>query len=481
MTRYMRTDAPELIEHSESSPIGRGVFTRYQLDGTLITTGEVGDPPGDLVTVADDPYAAALWAAADRRRQLADAERTANRLSNELAHTKAIANGVQNSLRDQLGEARHDRDAMTDARLADHREFWREAVTMRVESEYTRQLNADKNAEIHDLQHQIEQLRGMLCDTAANLDLPAFLTDAPAAAIAHAVANHTHELHVAVSKFAGRTAADLGPIVESIARTVGVVVEGRTFTEVIDDTKRRAGIARQVVEVIEAPTTQDHPDDAVIEYAREAVEAIGHINHLAVMFGGDVKPAQLVDYITAQAEAVSDLAAEQDELAQALGIVAAADPAETPTILDRARQLLADRDELERKVEHAGGRILQLTDVNQSLRATIAGATYTNGTDLDARAAAGVARLLEASDRQRFVPIIKGTARETVEYQISGDDAVDHENSATLLLLMQGCANGEFRAVAERWQQLRALAGAPSTALPAPTSTEDTIEQKDTE
>ena len=79
------------------------------------------------------------------------------------------------------------------------------------------------------------------------------------------------------------------------------------------------------------------------------------------------------------------------------------------------------------------------------------------------------------------MPIIKGTARETVEYQISGDDAVDHENSATLLLLMQGCANGEFRAVAERWQQLRALAGAPSTALPAPTSTEDTIEQKDTE
>lgn len=171
-------EPPTLITWSEPFDRQTGKFwTEYDLAGTKLGEG-IGEPPGNLGHGPIREWTAqALWSAIDKRdqteRKLRTAEQNTNRLSNELAHAKAIANGVQNALRDQLGEARHDRDAMTDARLADHREFWRESVTMRTEAEYTRDLNAKKNAEIVELKQTRDNVRIALGDAARALGIDA--------------------------------------------------------------------------------------------------------------------------------------------------------------------------------------------------------------------------------------------------------------------------------------------------------------------
>ena len=201
MTRYLRTDQPELVEWNKT---GQGAHTRYKLDGKPIATGQLGDPAGVLVAVDDSPVAAALWDAHDQRLKLSQFRSDATRLSNELAHAKAIANGVQNALRDQLGEARADRDKVIDQMLTQHREFWKDSVEIRTTSELMKIEGIRAQKARDEYRERLDEIGRMLVDTASNLGLTIADGAAPEQ-IAHQIANSTHERMVDDLQYEGRT------------------------------------------------------------------------------------------------------------------------------------------------------------------------------------------------------------------------------------------------------------------------------------
>lgn len=332
-------EPPTLITWSEPFDRQTGKFwTEYDLAGTKLGEG-IGEPPGNLGHGPIREWTAqALWSAIDKRdqteRKLRTAEQNTNRLSNELAHAKAIANGVQNALRDQLGEARHDRDAMTDARLADHREFWRESVTIRTEAEYTRDLNAKKNAEIVELKQTRDNVRTALGDAARALGI-----DADAA------------LYAPVDRVAQMVAERLV-----------------TALEVVDDEA--------------ADRARNEADAKIVELERA-------IAGLAKHAGVDITAPDL------------DLATL---IVRTENAIAGRDTRSTD---DR------DRERLERRVD-------QLQQANATLQGLVDGR-------IRGKAADALARLRYALDEQQF----------------------DIRNANAILQLMQGCANGEYRALAD--------------------------------
>ncbi|QOI66810.1 hypothetical protein SEA_TWONLO_64 [Gordonia phage Twonlo] len=425
MTRYLRTDQPELVEWNKT---GQGVHTRYGLDGKPIATGQLGDPAGVLVAIDDSPVAAALWDAHEQRRELSRFRADANRLNNELAHAKAIANGVQNALRDQLGEARADRDKVIDQMLTQHREFWNDAVDIRTTSELMK-IEGTRYAKARDeYRERLDEIGRMLVDTAGNLGLTIADGAAPEQ-IAHQIANSTHERMVDDLQYEGRTAADMARIIESFAASAGIAIaECESLTSIIDRGKRAVGIARRVVEIIEAPTTQDHPDDAVIGFATEAVESVGIVDRMVQ---------------------------EHREIAKALGYaLPAQDPTPTgQTLVQRARVVLGDRDTLESKYDDALGawrkaeaRVEQLKAANNTLQ------NLTSRVTSDEKAEQAIDRLVAALDRQQFVAYIGATPAETIRYQIDTDHPSSLDNAAALLQLAQGCLNGEFAALVAAWR-----------------------------
>lgn len=190
MTRYLRTDQPELVEWNKT---GQGAHTRYGLDGKPIATGQLGDPAGVLIAVDDSPVAAALWDAHDQRLKLSQFRSDATRLSNELAHAKAIANGVQNALRDQLGEARADRDKVIDQMLTQHREFWNDAVDIRTTSELMKIEGVRAQKARDEYRERLDEIGRMLVDTAGNLGLTIADGAAPEQ-IAHQIVNRATQV-----------------------------------------------------------------------------------------------------------------------------------------------------------------------------------------------------------------------------------------------------------------------------------------------
>lgn len=402
-------EPPTLITWSEPFDRQTGKFwTEYDLAGNKLGEG-IGEPPGNLGHGPIREWTAqALWAAIDERdqteRKLRTAEQNTNRLSNELAHAKAIANGVQNALRDQLGEARHDRDAMTDARLADHREFWRESVTMRTEAEYTRDLNAKKNAEIGELKQTRDNVRTALGDAARALGI-----DADAALYA------------------------------PVDRVAQMVTERLvTALEVVDDEAAdRIAELQRVVDVITAPMGTADPDtDLIVECATEAVNAVGQLDAaIRARNEADAKIVELERAIAGLAKhaGVDITAPDLDLVTLIVRTENAIDGRDTRSTDDR------DRERLERRVD-------QLQQANATLQGLVDGRTT-------GKAADALARLRYALDEQQFVAIVKGSARETIEYQIgsgiSVHNSVDIRNANAILQLMQGCANGEYRALVD--------------------------------
>lgn len=456
MTRYLRTDQPELVEWNDT---GQGVHTRYRFDGKPIASGQMGRPPGALVSVDESPAAAALWDAHDQRRELSRFRSDAQRLNNELAHAKAIANGVQNALRDQLGEARLDRDNMIDRMLDQHKEFWNDAVDIRTTSELMKIEGTRSQRAADEGRRRLDEITSMLVDTAGNLGLT-IATGASPEQLAHEIANHTHERAVDDAKYEGRTAADMARIIEAFAASAGIAVaECESLTSIIDRGKRAVGIGRRVVEIIEAPTTQDHPDDAVIGFAQEAVDSIGVLDR-------EVQGRR--------------------EIAAALGYVLTNnDP--TPTVdglVNRAITLLTDRDTIESKYDDllvawrkAEARVEQLKAANATLQ-DLAPRPPANM----AKVTEAVSRLSAASARQKFIAYVGATPAETIRYQIDGGGSVPVDNAAALLLLAQGCLNGEFAALVDAWRSLSPIVvEAPADATPAiaGTTTEGSTSEDD--
>lgn len=425
MTRYLRTDQPELIDWNKT---GQGVHTRYQLDGKPIATGQLGDPAGVLVAVDDSPVAAALWDAFDQRRELSRFRADASRLNNELAHAKAIANGVQNALRDQLGEARADRDKVIEQMLTQHREFWNDAVEIRTTSELMKAEGIRAQTARDEYRRRLDEIGSMLVDTAGNIGLTIADGAAPEQ-IAHEIANHTHARMVDDAQYEGRTAADMARIIESFAASAGIAIaECESLTSIIDRGKRAVGIARKVVEIIEAPTTQDHPDDAVIGFAQEAVDSIGILDR-------EVQGRR--------------------EIGKALGyVLTTSDP--TPSVdglVTRATQVLTDRNTIESKYDDvltawrkAEARVEQLKAANGTLQ------NLTRAVTTDEKAEQAIDHLVAALDRQRLVAYIGATPTETIRYQIEGEHPSSIDNAAALLQLAQGCLDGTFAALVTAWR-----------------------------
>lgn len=397
------------------------LWTEYALDGRKLADGRGPTPPG--THAATDPVSAAIGnLQAGIRAEKSETRReanTASRLFNELAHTKAIAAAVQNSLRDQVTLARDDAAGLLDKLLDARRYVADDLIDARVEqtlAEREAQAQRERNGSVHAnlaaVRGELENLVVQFDDYRSGDGVGEWPTNKLLSIVHAEIDELQHQRDGARGDMRraeiGRTEAverveEIETIVAKIGGLAGVpIIEPMTFPELVERTMKKVramqpGVTRAQLEtyrqirnlfVAQSVLPDDQvTDERLLEYVREAHAAIGQVDDLAeknerqkagivaianaLQVPADSEGRYSIEVITAAARkaaahrvSLNGVRSEIDEIAIELGIVVEEDNAETTEVLDRARTLLADHKAFERRVE-------QLSAANQALRGAL--------------------------------------------------------------------------------------------------------------